>query len=56
MTGEEQESRIWGRLGFSFFNKCPLTPFYMSDNVLVGRDIAKQTESVSETGINHVNT
>lgn len=25
----------------------------MSDNVLVGRDVAKQTESMSETGINH---
>lgn len=30
------------RLGFSFFNKYLLTPFYVLDNVLVGRDIAKQ--------------
>ena len=28
----------------------------MLDNVLAGRDVAKQTESMSETGINHVIT
>lgn len=55
-AGEEQESRIWGRLGLSFLSKYSLTPFYMSDNALVGRDAAKQTESTSEMGINHTVT